>query len=116
HALAVRLPVVSFSAARRRQMMKKPTKQNRRKAKRPKAKLGLPDLEHAKTAVLNSLRSPESKRGCRQAIDDFVEWYCSEPRLSLNKTVVTRFRIQLEERHLARHDQWKIGCGSTSGL
>lgn len=81
--------------------MKKLTKRNRGKAKHPKAKLRLPDLEHAKTAVLNSLRSPESKRGYGHAIDEFVEWYCSEPRLSLNKTVVTRFRIHLEDRHLA---------------
>jgi hypothetical protein len=34
--------------------------------KRPKTKLGLPDLDHSKSAVLNSLRSPESKRGYRQ--------------------------------------------------
>jgi site-specific recombinase XerD len=71
-----------------------------RKRKHPKARLGLPDLEHSKTAVLNSLRSPESKRGYGHAIDEFVEWYCSEPRLSLNKTVVTRYRIHLEDRHL----------------
>jgi hypothetical protein len=62
--------------------MKKLMRGNRRKAKHPKAKLGLPDLEHAKTAVLNSLRSPESKRGYRHAFDEFVEWYCSEPRLA----------------------------------
>jgi hypothetical protein len=31
------------------------------KPKRPKAKLGLPDLDHSKSAVLNSLRSPEPK-------------------------------------------------------
>jgi len=35
--------------------------------------------------VLNSLRSPESKRGYRHAIDEFIQWYCSEPRLSFNK-------------------------------
>lgn len=33
--------------------------------KRPKSKLGLPDLDHSKSAVLDSLRSPESKRGYR---------------------------------------------------
>ena len=33
-------------------------------AKKPKTKLGLPDLDHSKAAVLDSLRSPESKRGC----------------------------------------------------
>ena len=72
-----------------------------RKLGRPKTKLGLPDLEHAKTAVLASLRSPESQRSYRHAIDEFVFWYCSEPRLSFNKTVVTRYRIHLEDRQLA---------------
>ncbi len=43
-------------------------------------KLGLPDLDHSKAAVLDSLRSPESKRGYRHAIDEFIQWYCSEPR------------------------------------
>jgi len=45
--------------------------------------------------------SPESQRSYRRSIDDFVCWYCSEPRLSFNKTVVTRYRIHLEERLLA---------------
>ncbi len=61
----------------------------------------LPDLDQAKAAVLNSLRSPESQRGYEQAIDEFIEWYCSEPRLSFNETVVTRYRIYLEARQLA---------------
>ncbi|HTS08094.1 MAG TPA: tyrosine-type recombinase/integrase [Candidatus Eisenbacteria bacterium] len=68
---------------------------------RQKTKLGLPDLEHVKSAVLVSLRSPESQRSYRRSIDDFVSWYCSEPRLSFNKTVVTRYRIYLEDRLLA---------------
>ncbi|HWO32671.1 MAG TPA: tyrosine-type recombinase/integrase [Candidatus Acidoferrum sp.] len=51
--------------------------------------------------MLVSLRSPESQRSYRRSIDDFVRWYCSEPRLSFNKTVVTRYRIHLEERLLA---------------
>ena len=34
-------------------------------------------------------------------IDEFVEWYCSEPRLSFSRTVVLRYRIHLESRHLA---------------
>ena len=71
------------------------------KSSRQKAKLGLPDLEHAKAAVLVSLRSPESQRSYRRSIDDFVRWYCSEPRLSFNKTVVTRYRIHLEDQRLA---------------
>ena len=71
------------------------------KSNRSKAKLGLPDLEHAKSAVIVSLRSPESQRSYRRSIDDFVAWYCSEPRLSFNKTVVMRYRIYLEARLLA---------------
>jgi hypothetical protein len=34
-------------------------------------------------------------------IDEFIQWYCSEPRLSFNKIVVTRYRIFLENRGLA---------------
>jgi hypothetical protein len=76
-------------------------RRNKRKLARPKTKLGLPDLEHAKAAVVGSLSSPGSQREFRRAVDEFVAWYCSEPRLSFSKTVVTRFRGHLEERHLA---------------
>lgn len=72
-----------------------------RKPVRPKTKLALVDLEQAKAAVLVSLRSPESQRSYRRSIDEFVQWYCSEPRLCSNKTVVTRYRIHLEDRQLA---------------
>jgi len=72
-----------------------------RKPRRPKMRLGLPDLDQSRSAVLNSLRSPESQRGYRHSIDEFIAWYCSEPRLSFNKTVVTRYRIHLESRQLA---------------
>ena len=51
--------------------------------------------------MLLSLRSPESQRGYRHAIDEFIGWYCSEPRLSFNKTVVTRYKGFLEDRELA---------------
>jgi hypothetical protein len=76
-------------------------RRTRRKHPRLKTKLGLPDLEHAKTAVLISLRSPESQRSYQHSINEFVLWYCSEPRLSFNKTVVNRYRIHLEGRQLA---------------
>jgi hypothetical protein len=76
-------------------------KAKRGKSNRATTKLGLPDLEHAKSAVLVSLRSPESQRSYRRSTDDFVCWYCSEPRLPFNKTVVTRYRIYLENRSLA---------------
>src|SRR5712692_10022375 len=68
---------------------------------KPKRVLRIPDLDHAKTAVLNTLGSPDSQRSYRFAIDDFIAWYCSEPRLAFNKTVVLRYRLQLEARHLA---------------
>ena len=81
--------------------MSRHTRRNSANRKRPKTKLALPDLDHSKSAVLNSLRSPESKRGYRHAIDEFIQWYCSEPRLSFSKIVVTRYRIFLEDRQLA---------------
>jgi hypothetical protein len=62
----------------------------------PKAVLRLPDLEQSKSAVLNSLASQSSQRSYDHAIRKFIEWYCSEPRLAFNKTVVTRYRIFLE--------------------
>ena len=79
-------------------MRRKPKK---RRAGKPKARLGLPDLDQSKAAVIGSLRSPESQRGYRHAIDEFIDWYCSEPRLSFNRTVVLRYRIHLESRNLA---------------
>jgi hypothetical protein len=66
----------------------------------PKNVLRLPDLEQAKSAVLNSLSCADAQRGYRHAIDEFVEWYCSEPRLSFNKTVVLRYRMHLESRQI----------------
>ena len=63
--------------------------------------LRLPDLDHCKTAVLNSLGSPVSRRVYEYAIDQFIAWYCSEPRLAFNRIVVVRYRLYLESRHLA---------------
>ena len=63
--------------------------------------LRLPDLNHCKTAVLNSLGSPASRRVYEYAIDQFIAWYCSEPRLAFNRIVVVRYRLYLESRHLA---------------
>jgi site-specific recombinase XerD len=75
----------------------------RHEGKRSRAKsiLRLPGLEAAKSAVLNGLSFADAKRGYRHAIDEFVEWYCSEPRLSFGKTVVLRYRMHLESRTLA---------------
>jgi site-specific recombinase XerD len=80
-------------------MKQNPRSRGRRN--RTKSVLRLPDLEHAKLAVLNSLTSPDAQRGYRHAIDEFVDWYCSEPRLAFNRTVVLRYRSHLESRRLA---------------
>ena len=63
--------------------------------------LRLPDLDHCKRAVLNSLGSPASRRVYEYAIDQFTAWYCSEPRLAFNRIVVVRYRMYLESRGLA---------------
>ena len=74
---------------------------SRRRRSSTKSVLRLPDLEHARTAVLNSLNSADAKRGYRHAIDEFVDWYCSEPRLAFNRIVVLRYRSHLETPQLA---------------
>lgn len=73
---------------------------NKRK-RNPKTVLKLPDLEQSKSAVLHSLTSQSSQRSYDHAIREFIDWYCSEPRLAFNKTVVTRYRISLEQAHYA---------------
>lgn len=80
--------------------MKKKISSKRARSAR-KTVLRLPDLDHAKAAVLNSLTCSDAQRGYRHAIDEFVDWYCSEPRLAFNKTVVLRYRVHLESRKLA---------------
>jgi hypothetical protein len=63
--------------------------------------LRLPDLDHSKASVLQSLGSIASKRTYAFAINDFIAWYCSEPRLAFGLTVVLRYRYELEARRLA---------------
>ena len=60
--------------------------------------LRLPDLDHSKLAVLNSLTS---RRVYQYAIEQFIAWYCSEPRLAFSRIVVVRYRMHLESRALA---------------
>ena len=73
----------------------------RRKKRAAKRLLALPDLEHAKIAVLNSLTSASGQRTYEHAIQEFVAWYCSEPRLAFNRTIVLGYRIHLEQRRFA---------------
>ena len=63
--------------------------------------LRLPDLGHSKSAVLNGLGSPASRRVYEYAIDQFIACYCSEPRLGFNRILVMRYRMHLQSRHLA---------------
>ena len=70
----------AWEAARMRKKNKKPV--------RRKIVLRLPDLDHAKNSVLNSLSSPKSRRNYRFAMEQFITWYCFEPRLALNRAVV----------------------------
>jgi site-specific recombinase XerD len=78
-------------------------KQNKKRRKDPRRtrSLKLPELQHCQTAVLNTLRSPESRRSYEHAMDQFIAWYCSEPRLALNRVVVLRYRLYLESLSLA---------------
>jgi len=73
----------------------------RKKKRSPKRVLALPDLEQSKASVLNSLTSKSGQRTYDHAIADFVDWYCSEPRLAFNRTVVLRYRIYLEQKQYA---------------
>ena len=62
---------------------------HRKASKRSKARtmLRLADLEQSKNAVLQSLDAASSQESYGHAIDEFIGWYCSEPRLSFNRTV-----------------------------
>ena len=79
---------------------------SRRKLLTPKTILRLPDLEVAKSAVLNSLSCPDAQRGYRHAIDEFVDWHCSEPRSEVRKTlfggVLLRVGLDLSRQTMAR--------------
>ena len=76
---------------------------HRKTAKRSKARsmLRLADLEQSKNAVLHSLGAASSQESYGHAIDEFIGWYCSEPRLAFNRTVVLRYRFFLEQKNLA---------------
>jgi hypothetical protein len=53
-------------------MRKTTTIESKGKKSRLKTKLGIPDLEHSKAAVLRSLGSLDSVRGYQHAIDELV--------------------------------------------
>jgi len=61
----------------------------------------IPELQQSKTAVLNTLASKHSRRSYEYAIERFIAWYCSEPRLTFNRSVVVRYRSFLERLSLS---------------
>jgi site-specific recombinase XerC len=63
--------------------------------------LTVPELEQSKTAVLNILASVHTRRSYKHAIEKFIAWYCSEPRLAFNRSVVVRYRSFLERFSLS---------------
>jgi hypothetical protein len=76
---------------------------NRKVSKHPKAEaiLRLPDLEQSKNAVHHPLAAASSQESSGHAIDEFITWYCSEPRLAFNRTVVLHYRFFLEQKNFA---------------
>jgi len=77
--------------------MKRANRKKSRRTDRPT----LPELDQTKRSVLNSLASLQSRRSYQHAMDEFIDWYCSEPRLALNRGVVLRYRLLLESKLLA---------------
>jgi len=65
------------------------------------ATLTIPELEQSKAAVLNTLASQHSRRIYEYAIERFITWYCSEPRLTFNRSVVVKYRSFLERLSLS---------------
>jgi hypothetical protein len=51
--------------------------------------------------VLNSLAAASSQESYGHAINEFIGWYCSEPCLAFNRTVVLRYRFFLEQKNIA---------------
>ena len=90
-----------MEALRRPEHADKLARMAKKRKRTPKSILKLPDLEQSKSAVLNSLPSVSSQRSYDHAIRQFIDWYCSEPRLAFNRIVVTRYRIFLEQAHYA---------------
>jgi hypothetical protein len=65
------------------------------------ATLTIPELEQSKAAVLNTLASQHSRRSYEYAIERFIAWYCSEPRLTFTRSVVVKYRAFLERLSLS---------------
>jgi hypothetical protein len=71
-------------------------KKEPRKSANCSASLTVPELDQSKTTVLSTLASAHSRRSYKHAIEKFIAWYCAEPRLGFNRSVVVRYRSFLE--------------------
>jgi hypothetical protein len=67
----------------------------------------IPELQQSKIAVLNTLASTHSSRSYAHAIERFIAWYCSEPRLEFNRSVVVKYRSFLERRLPVRRSKMR---------
>jgi hypothetical protein len=63
--------------------------------------LTVPEPDQLKMSVLNMLASARSRRSYKHAIEKFIAWYCSKPRLGFNRSVVVRYRSFLESLSLS---------------
>src|SRR5713226_2468743 len=77
------------------------SEKQQRKSVSHSAALTIPELEQSKAAVLNTLASAHSRRSYKHAIERFISWYCHEPRLAFNRSVVVRYRSFLESLSLS---------------
>ncbi len=83
---------------------------SRRKRTTTKSVPRLPDLEHAKTAVLNNLTSPDVQRGCRRAIDLISNLVNCAPRtVNLRLGAVRRLAYEAADCGL-------LSAGSAAGI
>jgi integrase len=78
-----------------------PTKRPSTITEGARSNLTFPKLEHAKAAPLGTFVSSHSRRAYKNAIDKFIAWYCSEPRLGFNRAIVLRYRSFLESSLLS---------------
>ena len=76
-------------------------KPSRRQSNHRPRNLTRPELEQSKTFVLNTLGFLQSRRSYERTMNEFIAWYCSEPRLALNRIVVLHYRMHLENIPLA---------------
>jgi hypothetical protein len=53
-----------------------------------------------KAVVLDSVSSPITRRIYRLGLDEFIAWYCQEPRPGFAEATVNAWRVALEARGL----------------